>query len=37
MPIKIKTPRFSRFSLKNISNFSGLNAEKGLKLKEGQE
>lgn len=37
MPIKIKTPRVSRFSLENISNFSGLSAEKGLKLKEGQE
>lgn len=37
MPIKIKTPRVSRFSLENISNFSGLSAEEVFKLKEGPE
>ena len=37
MHTTIKTPRVSRFSLENISNFSGLSAEEVLKLKEGQE
>ena len=37
MPIKIKTPRVSSFSLENISNFSSKSAEEDIKLKEGQK